>query len=333
MASVVLVTGVASEPGVALALDLAERPGVERVIGVDVVPPRRSLAPAEFIRADVRGTSLSRLLDAYEVDTVVHAGVLTGPSRAGGRTAQKEINVIGTMQLLAACQRAERLTKLIVRSSTAVYGLSPRNPAVFTEDEPPRSPPGSGFAKDVVEVEGYTRGFARRRPDVTVTTLRLAYLLGDDSALGRYLTLPVVPTILGYDPRLQLLHLDDAVEALGRATVEEHPGTFNVAGDGVVTVSQAAHLAGRPTVPVFWPAVGGVARALRRARIVDINPELAATIMHAHVADTSRMRAEFGWLPSRSTRQALADHVAGAGLEPTVPVSLLLDRAEEVLRA
>lgn len=332
MTRVVLVTGVARQPGEGLARALAGEPGIDRVVGVDVVPPRRSLAPAEFIRADVRGTALSRLLDAYEVDTVVHAGVLTGPGRAGGRAAQKEINVIGGMQLLAACQRAERLTKLVVRSSVAVYGLSPRNPALFTEDEPPRRPPSSGFAKDVVEIEGYTRGFARRRPEVTVTTLRCAYVLSPESSFARYLALPVVPTILGYDARLQLLHSADAAEALRRATVADHPGTYNVAGPGVVTASQAAHLAGRATVPVLSLAVGPVTGMLRRARLVDVNPELAASLMHSQVVDTSKLQAEFGWAPERTTRQALSDYVAEAGLEPTTPVAWL-HRVEEVLRA
>lgn len=332
MTSVVLVTGVAREPGTGLARALADHRDVERVIGVDAVPPRRSLAPAEFIRADVRGTSLSRLLDACQVDTVVHVGVLTNPGRAGGRAGQKESNVIGTMQLLAACQRAERVNKLVVRSSTAVYGLSPRNPALFTEEEPPRRAPSSGFAKDVVEIEGYTRGFARRRRDVTVTTLRFAYLLSDESSLARYLALPVVPTILGYDARLQLLHRDDATEALLRATVEEHPGTYNVAGPGVVTASQAAHLTGRLTVPMLSPAVPPVTGLLRRARLVDFNPELATAIMYSQVADTSRLRAEFGWMPERSTKQALLDFASDAGLEPTVPRTFF-DRVDEVLRA
>ncbi|MQA04417.1 MAG: NAD-dependent epimerase/dehydratase family protein [Streptosporangiales bacterium] len=332
MGRVVLVTGVARQPGTGLAQLLADQPAVERVIGIDMVPPRHSLAPAEFVRADVRGTSLSRLLDAYQVDTVVHAGVLTGPNRAGGRAAQKEVNVIGTMQLLAACQRAERVRKLVIRSSTTVYGLSERNPALFTEDEPPRKAPTGGFAKDIVEVEGYTRGFARRRADVTVTTLRFAYVLTAESALARYLALPVVPTVLGYDARLQLLHHEDVVEALRRATVEDHPGTYNVAGTGVVTASQAAHLAGRMTLPVPGLAVGPAADLLRRARLTYLTPELAETMRHSQVADTGRLQRQFGWQPVRSTRQALLDFVAEAGLEPVLPRTLF-ERIGEVLRA
>ena len=79
--------------------------------------------------------------------------------------------------------------------------------------------PRSGYAKDCSEVEGYVRGFARRRPDVAITVLRCADILGADidSQLGQYLRLPVVPTVLGFDPRLQLLHPDDALEVV-------HPG-------------------------------------------------------------------------------------------------------------
>ncbi|MGH3097198.1 MAG: NAD-dependent epimerase/dehydratase family protein [Streptosporangiales bacterium] len=319
MARVILVTGVARSPGECLAASLAGGAGIDRVIGIDIVPPRGSIAPADFVRADTRGASLRRLLEAYEVDTVVHAGIVAGRDEAGGRGGQKDINVIGTMQLLAACQRAKRITKLVVRSSIAVYGLSPRNPALFTEDDPPRRPPASGFGKDMVEVEGYARGFARRRPDVPVTVLRMAYLLDRDSLLARYLSLPAVPTVLGYDPRVQVLDADDAAEALRRAAVEEHPGTYNIAGAGVVTVAQAAHLAGRPTVPIPSRAIGAVSRVMRQAHVVDAGPELAGTVMHSQVVDTAKARTEFGWTPRLSTRDALSRFVQERGLRPTMP--------------
>ena len=122
--------------------------------------------------------------------------IVATPASAGGRSSMKEINVIGTMQLLAACQKAESFRKLVVQSSVSVYGASPRDPAKFTEDMSPRAQPRTGFGKDSVEIESYVRGLARRRPDVVVTTLRLANLMGAgvDSQVTRYLSLPVVPT-------------------------------------------------------------------------------------------------------------------------------------------
>ena len=135
----------------------------------------------------------------------------------------KELNVIGTMQLLAACQQAPDVRKLVVKSSAAVYGASNRDPAMFTEGMNAKRLPSSGFAKDITEVESYTRGFARRRPDVAVTTLRIANVIGPriTSAMTGYFRLPVIPTVLGFNPRLQFVHEQDALDVLEHATVSE----------------------------------------------------------------------------------------------------------------
>src|SRR5436190_20635463 len=179
---VVLVTGVSRWLGGRLAALLAADPAVDKVIGVDVVPPRgeadKALAGVEFVRADIRNPIIAKVITSAEVDTVVHMNVIATPIGAGGRSAMKEINVIGTMQLLAACQKAPSVRKLVVKSTTAVYGSSPRDPALFTEDMEPIGLPRSGYAKDAVEVEGYVRGFGRRRPDVTMSLLRFTNFIG-----------------------------------------------------------------------------------------------------------------------------------------------------------
>src|SRR3954468_10718012 len=258
---VVLVTGASRSLGGRLAALPPSQPGVEKVIGVDVVPPRgdagKALAGVEFVRADIRNPIIAKVITSAEVDTVVHMNVIATPLTAGGRSAMKEINVIGTMQLLAACQKVPTVRRLVVKSTSAVYGSSPRDPACFTEEEEPRALPRSGYAKDAVEVEGYVRGFGRRRPDVDVTLLRFSNFIGPqiESPLIRYFTLPVVPRVLGYDPRVQLLHEDDAIEVLRLASREHRPGTFNVGGAGVLLLSQAIRRAGRPEVVVPEPAV------------------------------------------------------------------------------
>ncbi|MGH3471108.1 MAG: NAD-dependent epimerase/dehydratase family protein, partial [Nocardioidaceae bacterium] len=139
MSRVVLVTGVCRDLGGRFAHRLAEHPDVQRVIGVDVVPPRRDLGEVRFVRADIRSPVISKVIAAEGVDTVVHLSVIATPGGAGGRALMKEINVIGTMQLLAACQKAPSLERLVVKSSSAVYGTSPRDPAMFTEDTGPKA--------------------------------------------------------------------------------------------------------------------------------------------------------------------------------------------------
>ena len=129
-----LVTGVARDLAGRVARRLSDDPAIERVIGVDLVAPAHATGRAEFVRADIRSPMMARLLAQNEVDAVVHMGVIATPRDAGGRVVQKDINVLGTMQLLAACQRVPSMTRLVVKSTAGVYGSSPRDPGVFTED-------------------------------------------------------------------------------------------------------------------------------------------------------------------------------------------------------
>ncbi|GAA2606890.1 NAD-dependent epimerase/dehydratase family protein [Actinomadura fulvescens] len=330
-ARVVLVTGVSRFLGARVANTLQADPGIERVIGVDTVPPTTSLGRTEFVRVDIRTPSIAKVISAAEVDTVVHLNLVTAPS--GPRSRMKEFNVIGTMQLLAACQRSPDTRKLVVRSSAAVYGSSPMNPALFSERDEPVEAPTSGYAKDAVEVEGYVRGLLRRRSDLTVSVLRFANFLGPgvDSPLTRYFRMPVVPTVLGYDPRLQFVHEDDGIEVLRRMTVEDHPGTFNVAGDGVLLLSQALRRAGRSYVPMPAPSVSALGDLGRRfGGLSGFSPELLRWLMYGRVIDTSRLENELSWRPKYGSEAAFADFVSAQGLGRTVPIELI-DRLAAIL--
>jgi UDP-glucose 4-epimerase len=315
-----MVTGVSRYLGGRFAQLLQADPDISRVIGVDVVPPKQDLGDAEFVRADIRNPIISKVISQAEVDTVVHMSVIATPVGAGGRATMKEINVIGTMQLLAACQKAPSVRKLVVKSSTAVYGSSPRDPSMFTEDLEPNALARTGYAKDSVEVESYVRGFARRRPDVSVTVLRFSNFIGPriDTVFTRYFALPVVPTVLGYDARVQLLHEEDALAVLERAASEEIPGVFNVAADGVLLLSQAIRRAGRVPIPVPSSAVGPVSSIFRGARLVDFSPEQMRLLNFGRVVDNARLRHQFGFTPRWTTVQAFDDYVRGRALRPVI---------------
>ncbi|MDQ1687992.1 MAG: UDP-glucose 4-epimerase [Frankiaceae bacterium] len=324
---VVLVTGVSRYLGERLASILSDDPSIEQVIGVDVVPPRGDLGRTEFVRADIRNPIIAKVIASADVDTVVHMNVIATPLGAGGRSAMKEINVIGTMQLLAACQKAPSVRKLVVKSTSAVYGSSPRDPALYSEDMEPKALPRSGYAKDAVEVEGYVRGFGRRRPDVATTLLRFSNFIGPriETPLTRYFALPVVPRVLGFDPRVQLIHEDDGVEVLRMAALENHAGTFNVGGAGVLLLSQAVRRAGRPSVPIVEPAVNLTGQLFRRAGLVDFSPEQLRFLEHGRAMDTTRLRTVFGYEPSYSTVEAFDDFVRGRSLRPYLPKRGLAD--------
>jgi len=262
-----------------------------------------------FIRADIRNPVIAKVIAKEDVDTVVHMSVIATPGSAGGRSTMKELNVIGTMQLLAACQKAPGVENLVVKSTTTVYGASNRDPAMFTEEMEPRRAPKAGYAKDVAEIEGYVRGFARRRPDCRVALLRCANVIGPHvvSPITSYFRLPVIPRVLGFDARLQFLHQDDLFAVLQHTVNNNAAGTFNVAGDGILMLSQAIRRLQRPSVPLPGFAVGGVGSGLRSARLADFSPEQIAFLTYGRGVDTTRMRSELGFEPAYTTEEAFAD--------------------------
>lgn len=334
VAQVVMVTGVSRDAGARCARRLADDPSIGTVLGIDVVPPRAELGRVRFVRADIRNPVIAKVIAAEDVDTVVHTGVVATPGSAGGRSSMKEINVIGTMQLLAACQKAPGVAKLVVKSSTTVYGAGPRDPAMFTEEMAPRAIHQTGLSKDAVEVEGYVRGFARRRPDVCVSTLRMANWIGPktDSPITRYFSMPVIPTIFGYDARLQFLHEDDGVEAIHHATVNDLPGTFNLAGDGILALSQAIRRLGRPALRLPPFTASSTAAAVRRARLADFSPDQITFLTYGRAVDTTRMRTEFGFEPAYTTAAAFDDFRDSLGPGVVSQASQLLSAGLGALR-
>ena len=301
--NVVLVTGVADQLGGQLAARLAADPehraGARCGHGATGEEPGRGSSSCARTSA---ARKIAKVIDSAEVDTVVHAA--TRPSVGPRRAAIKELNVIGTMQLLAACQRSPLVRKLVVKSTAEVYGASASSPAVFTEQD------STDGGRDAAEIEGYVRGFARRRPDVSLTTVRLAELIGPgvDNALARYFSLPVVPTVLGFDARVQLLHFADALAVLDRA---DHPrparrvqrgrrrGAHAVPGDPPRRPDAAADAAGRDR---RRDPAGPRRRATSRR-------SQAKLLNYGRVIDTTRLKTKFGFTPRWTTAAAFDDYV------------------------
>ncbi|AMY17668.1 UDP-glucose 4-epimerase [Rhodococcus sp. PBTS 1] len=321
---VVLVTGASRFLGGYLTARLAQNPSVERVIAVDAVAPTkdmiRRMGRAEFVRADIRNPLIGKVIRSSEVDTVVHASLISRPPGGGGRTVMKDLNVLGAMQLFAVCQKSPSVRRVVLRSSTAVYGCSAKDPAQFTEEMGSKSRLRGGFARDAVETEGYARGLGRRRPDVDVTILRNAPMIGPrlNGAVSRYLTSPLTPSVLGRDARMQLLHEEDALAALERATVAGPAGTFNVAADGIVMLSQAIRRAGRIEVPVPPALFRTTGKAVMGSLMRGFSEEQLDYFNFGCGVDTTRMKTVLGFTPRWTTMQAFDDFVRGVALTPVV---------------
>src|SRR5580693_9403106 len=300
---VVLVTGACRFLGGYLTARLAQNPLIKGVIAVDAIAPSkdmlRRMGRAEFVRADIRNPFIAKVIRNGEVDTVVHAAAASYAPRSGGSAALKELNVMGAMQLFAACQKAPSVRRVVLKSTSEVYGSSPRDPVMFTEDSSSRRPFRGGFAKDSLDIEGYVRGLGRRRPDIAVTILRLANMFGRDA-------------------RLQLLHEQDALGALERAAMAGKAGTFNIGASGIIMFSQAMRRAGRIPLPVPGFGVWALDSLRRANRYTEIDREQFNYLSFGRVMDTTRMRSELGFQPKWSTAAAFDDYVRGWGLTPII---------------
>lgn len=306
----VLVTGVSRPLMAEMARSLAARGDVDLVVGVDTHRPEQR-GGMRFVRAELTNPVVRATLVDEGIDTLVHAGMHSAPRAAGGRRAMKERNVIGSMQLFAAAQHAPDLRHVVLKSFTVVYGSRASDPGLFREDDPvDRS--ASGFTRDVIDVEGYATSLVRRREDLDLTTLRFANFVGgvEDSALSGYFSLPIVPSVLGFDPRLQFCHAADAVAAMDRAVRDPHPGLYNVAGPGTVYLSQAIRQAGRPRIALPSALVNSTASLLNRTGRVDVPTDQLTFLLFGRVVDTSRLGEAFGWQPSHTTPEAFAAFMA-----------------------
>jgi UDP-glucose 4-epimerase len=306
----ILITGVGTFWGARIAQALEADPDVDIIVGLGVQTPKIELERTEYVRADAGYSILSRLVRATQVDTIVHTHLVVDSSQMAERDMH-EINVIGTMNLMAAASAAESTVRnLIVKSSTMVYGASSFDPTWFDEDTPPSGPPTTRIERSLDEVEGYVRDFATDNPHVNLTLLRFCKVLGDEleTPISRALQLPVVPKVAGFDPRFQFVHEHDVVRAMIFALDNELSGVFNVAGDGVIPWSEVAAICGKRTVPItpYGTSVAGM--ALRRLGI-DLPDELLALMRYGRGVDNRRLK-ELGFdyrYTTAGTVQAFAE--------------------------
>ena len=309
----VLLIGVSNPLGAEVARRLA--PLVPSLFGCDKADPVSALEGMDFVHADTRLSVIGKLVRRLHIDTVVHLAVMV--DSPGEERSIHETDVIGTMNVLVGCSGpSSPVRRLVVKSSQAVYGAGPHDPSFFAEDMTNWDKPAWGLTRDLLEMEQLVSEFALRNERCGVSVLRLGFRVSEDTSLGQYLALPIVPTFAGYDPRLQLLHEDDAAEVIVRATVGEQTGVFNVAGSGVVLLSQAISIMGGRPAPILPPYARWLARlGLKMAGWIDMPAHLADVLAYGSVMDCWRVEADFGWKPAHSSRQTMDALARGRQVE------------------
>lgn len=328
---VVLVTGVAGYWGSRVAARLVDEPDYH-VIGLDAEHPPERIPGLDFVPADVRNPLLRELLESERVGTVCHLAFVEATRR---REATFDLNVMGTAKVLGACADAG-VRKVVLKSSTAVYGARPSNSAFLREDHPLRGSKYYGYTRDMVEVESFCRDFCQQSPEMLLTILRFANIVGPtaDTPMTRFLREPWTPTLLGFDPMMQIIHEDDVVEVLVHAVLSDVPGVFNIAAADALPLSKIRGLVGKPLLPVlhllaYWGTGLLGNRSLRVDRYLPIEPDY---LRYPWVGDLTKMRGALGFEPRYSAEEALREFSEWNRMRHYLPESTMLAQREERLR-
>jgi UDP-glucose 4-epimerase len=334
---VILVTGVGSYWGFQVAhrllqnRDHSNSPEIQ-VIGVDAQPPEKGIQGLDFIQADIRNPLFVEILKLEMVDTVCHL-IFAGSRRPS--EANFDLNVMGTMKVLGACAEAG-VKKVILKSSTSVYGALPTNPGYLTEKHPLQGSQVYGNNRNLLEIEAFCNGFSRQVPNLMLTILRFASIVGTeaDTPMTRFLKAPLAPTLLGFDPLMQVIHEKDVVNALIHVIENDHPGVFNVAAEGILPLSRLTALAAKVPIPVihlvaYWGLGLVNAVGLPGARYWPMEPDY---LRYGWVADLEKMREELKFYPAYTAEEALREFAGKQRLRHYVPESVALAYDEERLR-
>jgi UDP-glucose 4-epimerase len=313
----ILITGISSPWGGRLAQWLERDSRVETLVGVDTTEPRHELHRTEFLRLEIDPSLLRRILAAADIDTVIdtrliHDSVLTSLGEA------REINVSGTRSMLAACAAPDSpVRKVVFKSSADWYGAEAHGPMFLTEQTERQDAPRTALEQDIVDAEAVVAEFVAARPRVTVAVVRFAETIGAElrSSLQSLLGLPVVPAILGFDPRCQFIHHDDAVAVLAHAALGDLHGVVNAGADGVLALSEVSSLLGKPMLPVLPPWGTVFAAAGLRRLGVGVPLELVRLLRAGRGLDNRRLKAS-GFTFRYTTREAVLKLRAHQRLRP-----------------
>lgn len=309
---VLLITGVANYWGGRVAARMVKEPGF-RVIGLDARPPKVKVEGLDFVQSDVRNPALVDLLRLEKVDIVCHLAFNEHRQKS---EADFDLNVMGAMKVFGACAEAQ-VRKIVFKSSTKVYGAQADNPAFLPESWPLRGRSNYGYIRYRVEIESFASGFAKQFPEIMVTSLRVANVLGPthNGPFCRLLRGRVVPRLLGFNPVMQMIHEDDVVEALTHAISHDRPGAFNIAAADLMPLVKALRLANCVDVPVVHPLAYwsmGILNGtpLKTAQYFPLDVDY---LRYRWVGDLRKMQEQFGWLPRHTAAETLAEFAANKG--------------------
>jgi UDP-glucose 4-epimerase len=285
----VMIDGATCPLGMRLADALSKRDDVERLVGLEATITSQWASNIELLASEPDHRLQLEFIRDYEIDTVIQCSLAR--NRSGEIAGDRSADVIRTMRLGATIGSAScPVRSWVVLSSSAVYPHSSAGPLLKRETDPIATA-DTDRGSALVEAEQYALDIARRSPHLNVAILRLQELVGPDfrGPLSTHFNQAVVPTVLGYDPAIQFLHVEDAISAIAFAAELELAGIYNVASRDIVRLSEFMLSLGRPNVlhPPF--RFGALSTLAALARLPHITEEVFDLLRFGHAVDTAKI--------------------------------------------
>ncbi len=304
------ITGISGYIGTLLLSRLEQIPEVESITGIDLNRPRQTTKKLSFHALDINAP-IARVLADERVDTLIHLAWIFDPIH--DEKATHKVNVEGTRNVLKACD-AVGVKKLVFTSSTTTYGVHSDNGKPSTENTPRRGHPSFQYSRDKAEAEALFEEYQASHPDACVTIPRICILAGPhtDNYLSRYMSRSIVFTVQGQDPPFQFIHEDDATDVLLKLLLGDHPGAFNIAGEGTIHLGELSKLFGTLLIPVPYSVLypfTALFWALRVKAVTEAPPSVLDFLRYPWVADCSKAKRELGFQPRYTSTQALQSYV------------------------
>jgi UDP-glucose 4-epimerase len=298
----VVVTGIAGRLGRLLARALHRDPSI-KVIGLDRRPFADRPKDIEHHAVDLRSKKARDLFRDRGVDALIHLGVMHAPRTSAAEHYSWNIGGLG--KLLDYCA-AYRVPKVIVLSSANIYGPRADNTQFLTEDAPLLAAQTFPEMRDLVEVDHLASSFFWKARETETVILRPVHILGRvKNAPSNYLRLEMPPTLLGFDPMIQVIHEEDVTDALALALAPGARGIFNVVGPGEVPLSILLRELGKTSIPVPHLVARPIWRAAWRLGLSSFPVAELDFIRYVCMVDGRRAEHDLGFRPRHGLRETI----------------------------
>ena len=319
----VAITGAAGYFGRKIIERLEKNEECEKIVGISRRQFNHSFKKLDYYQMDVRNAQLKNLFKKYDVDAIIHLAFVLNSIH--DEKEMHNINVNGAKNVLEAAKYVGA-KKIIMTSSTMVYGAWPDNPEYLTEESPLRGHRRYYYNKDKIEIEKLSNKFKEENPDILLTILRPCLVLGPtvNHFYSRLLDWPFLPLVDGKNPDIQFIHEDDVARAYEIFLMNDIPGVFNIVGKGTMKWKEIIEEAGKKAVRlpgfILYPTLS----LLWNLHLTEVPPDVLDFIKYRWVASGEKAKKEAGFVAKYTTKETLYSFLKKVALSEKAEEKLMV---------